>query len=68
MKSGSQEQVGQAASASAVEEMSATVGELAKNARRESRMAEESFNSAQTGGSVVSEAIKQMGDLQGFGP
>lgn len=65
VKSGSQEQVGQAASAaSAVEEMSATVGELAKNAQDVSRMAEESFNSAQTGGSVVSEAIKQMGDLQ----
>jgi len=64
VKSGSQEQNGQAASAaSAVEEMSATVGDLARNAQDVSRMAEESSKSAETGGSVVSEAIKQMGDL-----
>ena len=64
VKAGSQEQVGQSASAaSAVEEMSATVGELAKNAHDVSRMAEEASKSAKIGGTVVAETIKQMGDL-----
>lgn len=64
VKSGSQEQVGQAATAaSAVEEMSATVSELAKSAQDVSGMAEEASKSAGIGGSVVAEAIKQMDDL-----
>lgn len=62
---GSQEQTAQAThAASAVEEMSTTVKELAKNAKAVTSMAEGASRAAQKGGSVLAQAITDMGNLR----